>query len=216
MILFFDTETTGLPDWNADPYEEPERWPWPLEVAWSLYQRRDDEWIARFPEEPRYERVGGAAHLVKPDGWTITAAAIAVHGITEVVASAYGRSLPLVLSELVPLLTNTAVVSLTVGHNVVFDWSVIGAACLRANLPGFATALRYSPVRRCCTMQETTEFCGLPGRRGFKWPTLSELCLKLGITYEDKHRAMPDVEATAACWMALERLGFWGEAEAPG
>lgn len=208
MILFFDTETTGLPDWNADPVQTPDGWPWPVEVAWLLYDRLQ-QGVPPGPGGPLWELIGKASYLVRPDGWTISQQVTDVHGITQEMAEADGIDLKDILWELVPLLTTNAAVDLVVGHNVVFDWAVIMAACMRVGMERLGRTMTC-PRRRCCTMQETTEFCRLPGRRGYKWPTLGELAATLGIPFSTRHRAMADVECTASCWFELERRGFWG------
>jgi DNA polymerase-3 subunit epsilon len=58
-------------------------------------------------------------------------------------------------------------------------------------------------------MQKSTDYCKLPGRYGYKWPTLSELHITLfGKDFEDAHNAMGDVIATENCFWKLRDLGI--------
>lgn len=207
MILFFDTETNGLPDWKADPFNEPDKWPWPVEIAWAGFLRRAFIKRDRLSTEPRFRQVCSGALLVQPNGWTIPPDAVAVHGITERMAMKQGTPLTEVLDEVVPLF---GAASLVCGHNVEFDLHVVAAACVRSGKGELAEVIR-KVASTCCTMRTTTDVCRIPHKsdRGYKWPTLSELCAELEVPYVDKHRAMPDVAATAECWFRLERKGFW-------
>ena len=57
-----------------------------------------------------------------------------------------------------------------IAHNLEFDEKVLGAEYLRAGLPD-----PLARMDRLCTMRASTDHCKLPGRRGYKWPTLEEL-----------------------------------------
>ena len=53
--------------------------------------------------------------------------------------------------------------------------------------------------------EATTEYCQLPGKYGYKWPTLSELHIKLfGEDFEGGHDALEDVKACAKCLFELQ------------
>jgi DNA polymerase III, epsilon subunit and related 3''-5'' exonucleases len=93
-----------------------------------------------------------------------------------------------------------------VAHNINFDAAVLGAEYLRANLS--------NPIagrKQICTMLLATDYCQLPGSRGFKWPKLQELHHKLfGAPHQDTHRALADVQACCRCYFELRRLGVIG------
>jgi len=57
-------------------------------------------------------------------------------------------------------------------------------------------------------MQESTYFCKLPGKGGrYKWPTLTELHIKLfGTKFEDAHDALADTTACAKCFFKLVEI----------
>ena len=37
----------------------------------------------------------------------------------------------------------------------------------------------FESTKKLCTMKSSTEYCKIPGLYGYKWPTLSELHIKL-------------------------------------
>ena len=91
-----------------------------------------------------------------------------------------------------------------VAHNMSFDEKIVGAELLRNNLPDIP-ASKY----KICTMHSTTEYCAIPGPRGYKWPKLTELHQKLfGADFEGAHDASSDVAATAKCFWELKRRGL--------
>ena len=61
--------------------------------------------------------------------------------------------------------------------------------------------------QRLCTMQSSTQYCQLPGRYGYKWPTLTELHnILFGRDFEDAHDAAGDINATENCFWKLKEL----------
>mgnify|MGYP001275638972 CR=1 FL=1 len=186
MYLFFDTETTGLPRNYKAPASDLNNWPRNVQLAWLL---ADDE----------AHEVVSAQYIVRPDGFTIPNDASAIHGITTEAALQDGVDLHAVLTAIMP---DIAKASVLVAHNMSFDEKILGAEFLRAGHPNVVE----SKARRC-TMQEATNHCRLPGRYGYKWPTLPELHLTLFRTsFEGSHQALVDVRACARCYFELKRL----------
>ena len=66
MLLFIDTETTGLPKPASDDFE---RWPRVVQLAWSLY---DQDGI----------RESVHSFIIYPTDFTIPHNAASIHGIT--------------------------------------------------------------------------------------------------------------------------------------
>ncbi len=63
-------------------------------------------------------------------------------------------------------------------------------------------------LKQICTMKTSTNYCKLPGKYGYKYPTLTELYMKLfGKELKDAHDALVDINATAECFWELKRLG---------
>lgn len=186
--LFFDTETTGLPNQYNAPIENLENWPRLVQIAWLKYN-----------ENEVYETE--KEHIIKPDGFNIPDSATRVHGITTERAIQEGKDLPLVLTEFAEAVKQAKVV---VAHNMGFDEKIIAAELLRNNINHdlFETT-------RICTMKSSTSFCKIPSRYGYKWPNLKELHYKLfGHEFENAHDALTDVKICAKCYFRLKELSI--------
>ena len=84
-LLFFDTETTGLPkDWNA-PVSNLDNWPRLVQLAWQTFNSNGD-----LIEEHEY--------IIKPEGFSIPEEASNIHKITNEKAIENGESLKKILS----------------------------------------------------------------------------------------------------------------------
>ena len=189
MFLIFDTETTGLPRDYKAPLTDSDNWPRMVQIAWQLH----DE-TGKLTEAKSY--------IVKPEGYTIPYAAEKVHGISTEKAIEKGKELQWVLEEFNEALKQTRFL---VGHNIEFDISIVGAEYFRKNI-----STRFLKLATIDTMQDSTDYCALPGGKGgkFKWPNLSELHNKLfGEGFDEAHNAAADVVATARCFLELLRLG---------
>ncbi|HAS36131.1 MAG TPA: DNA polymerase III subunit alpha [Flavobacteriales bacterium] len=189
MYLIFDTETTGLPkNYNA-PITDLDNWPRMVQIAWQLH-----ELDGTLVEVKNY--------IVKPEGYTIPFNSAKIHGITTEKAEAEGLELKFVLEEFKKAMDQA---SFLAGHNIEFDINIAGAESVR-------TEMEHSilDIPSVDTKDESTEYCAIPGGRGgrFKWPTLTELHMKLfGEGFDEAHNASADVVATARCFLELIRLG---------
>lgn len=186
-LLFFDTETTGIPRNYKAPASDLRNWPRLVQLAWLVTDHEGQELAAR-------------EHIIKPDGFVIPADAARIHGIGNERALREGEDLAAVLQD---FMADLAAADLLVAHNVAFDEKIVGAELLRV---GLANTVERKP--RLCTMQSSTAFCRLPGPYGDKWPTLAELHGKLfGEVFTGAHRALVDVRACARCFFQLRKLG---------
>lgn len=187
MIVFFDTETTGLPkNWKA-PVSDLNNWPRLVQIAWLVY---DDDG----------EKISGKSCIIKPEGFSIPSEVAAIHGISNMRALAEGVPLQSVLDEFQSLVQSA---NLLVAHNMSFDEKIVGAEFLRKN---FSNVLETKT--KICTMESATDYCRLPGKYGYKWPSLSELHLKLfGSDFAEAHDAAVDIKATAMCFWNLKEKG---------
>ena len=64
---------------------------------------------------------------------------------------------------------------------------------------------------RVCTMLSSIDFCKIPSsnNRGYKWPRLSELHIKLfEKDFEDAHDALVDTSACVRCFFELRAKGI--------
>jgi len=187
MYLAFDTETTGLPrNWKA-PVTDLENWPRLVEIAWVL-----------FDESGRESKAEG--HLIKPNGFSIPGEATKIHGISPDEAMSSGSDLQTVLSAFNGAVQNSVVV---ISHNVSFDEKIVGAEMLRNKMPNVLGA-----AKKACTKEISTDYCRLPGKYGYKWPTLQELHQVLfSVGFSETHRAADDARVCAKCFFELKRRG---------
>jgi len=187
MYLIIDCETTGLPrNWKA-PVTDLDNWPRVIQLAWALYDASDS-------------RLESVVHLVRPDGFVIPHDAQKVHHISTERALLEGSDLRVVAAEFSAAASKAEVI---VAHNIKFDEKVISAEYLRLN-----QASPFQNKRRVCTMEQSTEFCRIPGNYGYKWPTLSQLYrILFHSDYQEAHDAGADVSACARCFFELKKRG---------
>lgn len=187
--LFFDSETTGLPrDYKAPP-SDVDNWPRLVQIAWLITDVEGNE-------------IRSLDAIIKPDGFEIPEGASRIHGITTARAMKEGVYLLPILRQTWEAMREA---SLLLAHNYSYDRAVIGAEFIRA---GGERADIFKSKEHLCTMAESTEFCEIPGRRGYKWPKLIELHKKLfGQEFEGAHSALADVRACAKCYFELRSRG---------
>lgn len=192
-ILFFDTETTGLPPRGLErcSYKQTNIWPRLVQIGWIVADEKGNT-IKRKSE------------IIRPDGFTIPQGASDVHGITTEKALRLGVPLANVLHE---VYNDMLTAKLLVAHNFNFDYKILGAEFYRQNINTNVTDSR----KHVCTMLSTTNYCKLqPIVHGeYKWPKLEELHIKLfGHSFSGAHDALADVEATKKCYFELKKRGI--------
>ena len=189
--LFFDTETTGMPDDFDAPVTDTDNWPRVVQIAWA-HVSTDPHTID-----------GTLSYIIRPDGFTIPANAAEVHGITteRAVSEGYPRG-----KVLEAFSKAVRVSDVLVAHNMSFDLPVGGAELVRLRSTNM---LHDMPT--ICTKEASTDYCKIPfpgGGRGYKWPNLQELHDTLfGERFDDAHDAGVDVKAGARCFLELLNRG---------
>lgn len=182
FYLFFDTETTGLPQNYNAPYSDLANWPRVVQLAWVLADAEK-----KILEEKSF--------IIKPDGFSIPAASAAVHGIDDAKANELGIPLVEALGVFNKSLLEAS--PTLVAHNILFDINVLGAEFLRTNI-----STNFMDLTQVCTMKSSIEFCGLPNR---KFPKLAELHRRLfDADFENAHDALADVLACYRCFFELK------------
>lgn len=185
-LLFFDTETNGLPKNYQASYEEVDNWPRVISLAWMLAD------IDGNTIREQYD-------LVKPDGWTIPAEKFWIeNGYTTEKNLELGVPMAGVMEAFMEAKQQADIL---VAHNLSFDHRIMWAEIIRAG---------REPKRgmhKICTMQKSTQHCKIPqvnGRGGYKWPKLEELYETLfACGFEGAHDALADVRACAKCFFEL-------------
>lgn len=174
-ILFFDTETTGLPEKDHNWEIHYDVFPYIVQIAWIMGDVENE-------------------HIIKPESWHIPADAVKIHGINENRAICEGESNVEVLTN---FLEDAKKADIIVGHNIYFDTSIIKANLLRLGFDKTEISDAMHKDKRFCTMQKSRKLFG-------KWPKLIELHEHLfGMDFEDAHTALGDVKATQKCYYEL-------------
>jgi DNA polymerase-3 subunit epsilon len=201
MLLFVDTETSGLIDF-AQPTDHPSQ-PHIVQLA-ALLCDDDEDCTVR----ETYQSI------IRPDGWEIQTAAEAVHGISADYACRFGEALSSVLGKFYGLVAVADALGSgrLIAHNTPFDLRMIlrDTGTLNDSFDG-----RYvSNLRPFCTMRAMTPRCRLPSRRRgeFKWPKLEEAYEHVFGTKPPAaaaHTALGDVTACRELFAEGRRREWW-------
>jgi len=187
-LLFFDTETTGLPRNFKAPATDIDNWPRCVQLGWIL-ATDDGRELSRFNS------------IIRPEGFEIPEMASAVHGISTARALKEGINL---IPALYMFKAALAAADVIIGHNVAFDQKIIAAEFFRNDIKN-----SIEEKSSICTMEATTDYCAIPGKHGFKWPKLEELHQRLFDSgFEGAHSAIADAEATMLCYQRLVQLNI--------
>ncbi|HQT62792.1 3'-5' exonuclease [Acidiphilium sp.] len=195
MILFFDTETTGLPD-NRMPLGDSCQ-PHLVQLACLL---TDDDGAER-----------SHANLIVNPGVPIPNRASDVHGITDEIAERAGVS-SLAAVAIWNRLAERA--DLIVAHNIKFDLAIIETAWIRTKT-SIDFEQKHGSRRRFCTMEASTPIVNLPPTErmiaaGFdkpKSPKLEEAIKHFfGESLDGAHDAMVDMRACARLYFHLQSM----------
>jgi DNA polymerase-3 subunit epsilon len=196
LILAFDTETTGLPDWGAP--SDAKHQPHLVQLAMILL---DDDLTER----------ASVSLIVRPDGWVIPDDVAKIHGITTEMAERLGVPEKVATALYAQLLYGTG--ATVVAHNVKFDLRIMRIAMLRA---GWAKdKLDARKPDSFCTLNAATPLVNLPptpkmvaaGFKKPKPPKLSE-CIEFFFqeTLVGAHDALVDVRACLRVYRHIVQL----------
>lgn len=208
LILVYDTETTGIPDWK-EPSESPQQ-PHLVEIAAILIDTTTLAVRDFF------------SAIIRPDGWSWDEndEAFKAHGITMEQALAEGIPEADALAQYLAMWKQA---DLRVGHNESFDARLLRIAIKRyghgAHPPLDSQeardelADRFKPAPAYCTMNTSKAVMKIPAtpamiRSGkgkwFKPPNLNEAHRHFfGRPHDNAHRALSDAEACARIYLAL-------------
>ncbi|NDK09780.1 3'-5' exonuclease [Candidatus Gracilibacteria bacterium] len=202
-ILFFDTETTGVYIPGAPIEEQPHM----LQLGalfgkfLEAHELGDGE-VIPIPDGSD-EKIN---ELFNP-GVLIPLGSTEIHGITQEMIQNKDRFF-WYANKFAQLINRADII---VGHNVDFDFKILSTEYRRiaaeTNWDGVDAFLKMFESKLSCTMQSSIQFCQIPGRyRGYKWPKLSELHIKLfGVDFDGAHDAFADIVATKNCYFELRK-----------
>ena len=191
-VLFFDTETTGIPErsWNWDT--DFEKYPHVVQLAW-LHGCKVE------------------THIIRPDGWEIPQETVDVHGITTEYALEHGEPFASVVDMFIQDCHDAGLIC---GHNIHFDTSIIKANILRELGREYYDANDVENAlykgKRIDTMRPTMKWVDARMANGrLKFPNLSELYSRCfpGESFP-AHDALEDVKAVAKCLPVILELGL--------
>jgi len=200
-ILYFDTETNGLPHVRRAPVHVLENWPRVVQLAWKVAD------YTNLPSEetptPTFE---SREYILRPSADTVwNEESAKIHGISREIAEVEGVDPVVVIREFAEALHKCDMV---VAHNLAFDKPIVLAEALRAKID-----LKW-PSREYCTMANTTNLLKLPFKvpkpGEYKYPKLEELYTYLfrgEVSQCRFHNAANDVECLIQCFHELMRLG---------
>lgn len=195
IIMPFDTETTGLPDWKQ-PSDSPQQ---PHLVQLAAHQVDADT----------RKVLQTLDVIIRPDGWEIPDEVAEIHGITTEHAMDVGIPEKLAL-EMFLAMWNGAT---QLAHNATFDRRIIRIGTKRY----FDEAIqaRWNDCEYRCTMNMAKPIMQmLPRNRyGYKSPKLVEAYPHFtGKELQGAHRAINDVNACLEVyWQIMDRQGVSGD-----
>lgn len=196
MILFFDTETTGLPDFKGRSHDPAQ--PHLVQLALVTFDDEGNEAVAE-------------CVIIKPDGWTITPELTAIHGISQERAMDEGIPEDIATQMFV---VSQAKASLRVAHNESFDRRILRIAMTRAGVErDMIEAIEKRPSYDTCDSAKPivnlppTDRMMAAGFNGPKPPKLEE-CIKHFFDEDlpGAHDALIDTRACAKIYFHLQTL----------
>ena len=189
MRMYFDTETSGLPDWKA-PADDPSQ-PFLVEFAAVL-------------EDDAGKECGTFHALVQPpSGFAIPEEASKIHGITTDMAQRFGVPASMVTGFFMTMVPR---VDELIAHNIKFDLRIMKIALLRDGVSREVAEqiLKQIGHKTRCTVLMSTIMVDLPptpkmiaaGFNRAKAPTLIEAYQHFfGKEFDGAHGALADVRA---------------------
>ena len=199
--IFYDTETTGLPDFKAP--SEAEHQPHIVQLAACLVDLDTRKTIASMDV------------IVRPAGWIIPDDIAKIHGITTEHAIDVGIPESLAVGMFMELWGHRV----RIAHNEQFDARILRIALMRHqgdvfhSPSGKSIADIWKEGKADCTAKLASPICKIPptakmvaaGFNKFKTANLSEAYRHfIGRDFENAHSAMADVQACMAVYFEIK------------
>lgn len=185
IILPFDTETTGIPDWKVP--SDSEHQPHLVQLA------------AILADTDNREVRDSMDVIVRPDGWEITEELTALHGISHEQAMDEGIPEADALDQFIALYDQC---DIRVAHNTTFDNRIIRIALKRYQPDLISDDEWKDRELYYCTLFHSKRIMG-----GNKGHTLAEAYQYFtGKTLEGAHNAQVDTNACMEIYFAIQDL----------
>jgi DNA polymerase III epsilon subunit-like protein len=185
VTLIFDTETTGQ-----------------INFRFPIISNTQPHMVQLAAELVLNGKVRASIDLLIDPGVPIPEEAQKIHGITDELVQKFGVS-PVVAIGMFHNLAKNA--ERLVAHNIDFDLTVL--EIIYARISRSTEGIRNIP--RVCTMKSSIDLLKIPGKYGYKWPSLIE-AYKLLVDskgFDRAHSAIADVQACRRVLYALEQKG---------
>lgn len=182
-LLFYDTETTGLPTCYTAPHTDVHNWPRIIELAWELCY-----------EDGTTIRKG--CDLIEPDGWKMPTDEFWIeNGFTQDGNELCGIPIAEALEKFVEAWEEADVL---IAHNLSYDYPI-------TNCELFRLGLKIPKSRTFCTKLASENICKIPGYKGkYKWPTLTEAYrFFYKKEFDGAHHAGWDVDACKQVFLGI-------------
>ena len=187
MYLIFDSSANGRPKSYKAPLDDSFAWPRLMHLSWIVLNEE-------------LKPIEDYNCLIKPHGYKPSDENLKRHGIDKEKLETTADGLVEVLEKFA---ASMASCDFVFAHNLQFNEGIVGAEYYRESISSpLISADKY------CLMQEATYYCKLPGRRGYKWPSLQEMhstIFKQG--YSPSNHARADVIAASRCFIFLKKSG---------
>jgi DNA polymerase-3 subunit epsilon len=195
-IFFYDTETSGLPQWSL-PSEDPSQ-PHITQLAAELLDVDTGTVLAYMD------------FLIKPEGWIIPPELEALTGITNEKANLFGVPAHVAMSLFIEMWKKSV---LRVAHNESFDMRMVRIEMMRLIDPEEVFHDTWKAGPAFCTQTKSTKLINLPptekmlaaGRKNAKSPNLGEAYFHFtGEKLEGAHNAAVDLRACKAVYFGIK------------
>lgn len=187
MYLVFDTSANGPAPKRQASFDDTFMWPRLVHISWIVL-------------DSEFKPVNDFNCLIKPEGFDISPAIEKKNSIDREKALSEGDRLMDVLNEFSKSVDEAEFVF---AHNLNFNEGVVSAEFTRKGVKNtLVSAEKY------CLMEEGTYYCKIPGKRGYKWPSLNELHGTLfNQGYSPGNNARADVIAASRCFIKMMKIG---------
>lgn len=187
-ILFFDVETTGLPEWKMPSGHESQ--PHLVQLG------------AVLADEETQEVISTLDLIIKPDGWEIPQETVDVHGVTQEKALAVGVPEKLAIQMFMALWGNHK----RVAHNRTFDQRLLRIGLKRFGFSEQEQELWAEKDNFDCSMLLAKPIMKMEPKNkfGFKPPKLEEAYEYFtGKNIENAHTALADATACMEVYFVM-------------
>lgn len=192
-ILFFDLETSGIPERNS-PYNIIQKYDNAriLQIYFCVYEIIT---LKNYKKIFEYDSYVDVDFEIKNSD---------IHGITKEISKG-GKKIEIIINEITEHFLNTDII---VSHNIDFDMNILKSEFYRA-----LKIIRLENINKkqtFCTMKEMKNIIKLPGKYDFKYPSLEELYFFLfnKKISRQKHSAIEDTNILVQCFFEMLKKGF--------